>query len=256
MEIIQKELSFYRDSKRIYGRLYLPAGLSETGVKPPAVILSHGFNGDISGIGSFAGEFAGAGCIAYAYEFIGGGLNVQSDGKTTEMSVLTEAEDLKCVMDGIAALPEVDPDNLFLMGESQGGFVSTYAAAEYPEKVRGLIALFPAYVLQDDARARVRRNHSIPDIEEVMGVPLGRIYTEDAGSFDIYDRMPAYKSPVLLIHGTADTLVPMRYSERAAEVFPHAVLIKIPGAGHGFVGREREQAMEEMLRFIRENERR
>ena len=251
---MKKELSYYRDGKRIYGRLYLPDGLSETGAKPPTVILSHGFNSDISGIGDFARELAGEGCIAYAYEFIGGGLNVQSDGKTTEMSVLTEAEDLKCVMDGITALPEVDPDNLFLMGESQGGFVSTYAATEYPERVRGLIALFPAYVLQDDARARVRRSDTIPDFEEVMGVPLGRIYTEDAGSFDIYDRMPKYQKPVLIMHGTADTLVPIRYSERAVETFPHAELVKIPGAVHGFAGKDREIALKEMIRFIRKYE--
>ena len=253
MEYTEKELYFFRNGKRIYGRLYVPGCISKTGTKLPAVILSHGFNSDISGIGAFAGELAGAGCIAFAFEFIGGGLHVKSDGKTTEMSVLTEAEDLKCVMDGIAALPEVDKDRLFLMGESQGGFVSTYAATEYPERVRGLIALFPAYVLQEDARIRMDQYKAIPEFEEVMGVPLGRIYTEDACSFDIYDRMPAYKNPVLLMHGTADTLVPMRYSERAAEVFPHAELIKITGAGHGFAGKERETALKEMLRFIREN---
>ena len=84
-----------------------------------------------------------------------------------------------------------------------------------------------------------------------MGVPLGRIYTEDAVSFDIYDRMPAFRNPVLLIHGTADGLVPIRYSERAAEIFPDAELVRVEGADHGFTGKDWELALKEMIRFVR-----
>ena len=48
----------------------------------------------------------------------------KSDGKTTEMSVLTEVKDLEVVIDYVSTLPYVNKDKIFLMGCSQGGFVS------------------------------------------------------------------------------------------------------------------------------------
>ena len=40
----------------------------------------------------------------------------------------------------------VDPDNVFLLGESQGGFVCSYFAATYPDEIRGLIPFYPAFI--------------------------------------------------------------------------------------------------------------
>ena len=51
-----------------------------------------------------------------------------------------------------------------------------------------------------------------------------------------YDLIADYTQDVLIIHGTADTVVPLSYSERALEVYQNAELITIEGAGHGFYG--------------------
>ena len=65
------------------------------------------------------------------------------------MSVLTEKSDLLAVMDGIEALDYVDTDNLFLFGQSQGGFVSTLAGVDRLDEVKAMVLLYPAYSLQD-----------------------------------------------------------------------------------------------------------
>lgn len=51
---------------------------------------------------------------------------------------------MKAVLDGISALDIVDNSNIFLAGGSQGGFVASYVAGMEPERVRALLALFPA----------------------------------------------------------------------------------------------------------------
>lgn len=112
------------------------------------------------------------------------------------------------------------------------------------------MAIFPAYVLQDDARKRMEGREP-PETEEIMGLLLGRIYAEDAMSFDIYDEIQNYPGPTLLIHGTADQLVPIEYSRRAAEVFPSAELVEIEGAGHGFFGADEERAIHLALDFVK-----
>ena len=244
-----RELVFTRDGKRLFGELVTPAD----GGLHPAVILCHGYGGNHTHNMGFAQYFAENGFAAYAFDFAGGGWGSRSDGHSDEMSVLTEADDLFAAMDGLRAIPGIDGDNLFLFGASQGGFVCSYAAGKRPDVVRGLIALFPAYVLQDDTRRRVPDPANIPERMEVMGMPLGAVYHRDALSFDIYDVIREYPGPVLLFHGTADTLVPIAYSERAAKTFPAARLVTVEGAGHGFGPEDGAKVAEESLAFLREN---
>lgn len=244
-----QELCFERGKNNIYGRLYLP----EKEGRLPLVILSHGFGADISDTEEFARYLSGRGFAAYSFEFIGGNPASKSGGDMREMSVLTEAEDLKTVIDGLKKHERTDTDNIFLMGMSQGGFVSTYVAAERAGEIRGLIACYPAYVLQDDARKRPREVFDAPEGFEMMGRKIGRIYDEDALSFDIYELMKRCKCPALLMHGSEDALVPLAYSERAVKTMPSAELVIIEGAGHWFGGEFFAKTAELAAGFIEKN---
>lgn len=243
-----QELEFLRDGKKIYGRIYLPEGDGPF----PVAIMGHGFGANLSMMEGYAKSFAENGIAAYAFDFIGGGHDIKSDGKMTEMSVLTEAADMDTVLDGILALDIIDKNNIFAMGGSQGGFVATYIAGTRPEDIKGLIALYPAYVLQDDARKRTGNGTEFFDTFSVMGNTISRLYDEDALSFDIYDIMKNFKGNALLIHGTADQIVPYSYSERAVDTLPSARLITIEGAGHGFGGKDDEYATRCAIDFVKE----
>ena len=245
----EKELCVYRDGKKIYGKLFMP----EHDGNVPLVIIGHGFGANINSIIDYGPAFAQNGIAAYCFEFIGGGHGIKSDGDMTEMSVLTEAADMSAVLDTLSAQEGIDPGNIFVMGESQGGFVASYTAATRPGDVRGLIAFFPAYVLQDDSRKRVEGLDEIPEYSMALGTRIGRIYTVDSLSFDIYDILPDFKNNALLIHGTDDGLVPISYSERAVEVMPSAKLVSIKGAGHGFGGADRKYATELAVSFVKDN---
>ena len=244
-----RDTAFSKDGRRIFARLYVPEGKGPF----PTVILAHGFGMELSECEPCAMAFAGNGIAACCFDFIGGGKDSRSGGRTEEMSVLTEAADMNAVLDGIRELPETDSGNIFLMGLSQGAFVATYTAADRPEDVRGLIAVYPAYVLQDDARKRTPDPDAIPETIEVMGVRIGRIYSLDAMSFDIYEKMPAFERNVLIIHGTADPIAPISYSERAVQVFPHAELLRVEGAGHAMREIGEEKAAACAVRFVQEN---
>ena len=237
-----------RDGMQIYGELYLP----EAEAPHPLVIMSHGFGGNHRSCEYYADAFARNGIAAYVYDFIGGGRGSQSDGDMTEMSVLTEAADLGAVLDQLKAREDMDERRIYLFGESQGGFVSTYVAGTRPDDVAGLIALYPAYVLQDDARKRTPDVNNIPETMSVMGMTIGAIYNRDALSFDIYDIMAGYTGKTLIIHGTADSIVPISYSERAIETFPDAELIRIGGANHGFYGHDQESAAQAAVDFVKD----
>ena len=235
--------------------LYIPASMGKLfGIfqnpseSAPLIILSHGFNGCHLGNQDFADFFSAHGFNTFCLDFCGGGNNSKSDGTLLDMSVLTEAEDLNAVIDYF--LPRFP--TIFLWGASQGGFISSYVAAHRPRDVRALAIEFPAYVLQDDAKKRANPDGTFPEVFLGMNTTIGRKYNTDAVSFDIYDVISGYTGDVLIQHGDQDALVPLRYSQRAAEVFPSAELVVLPGQGHGFRGEYRVQAMERELAFFRQ----
>ena len=84
-----------------------------------------------------------------------------------------------------------------------------------------------------------------------MGITLGGIYNRDAMSFDIYDIIRNYPGKVLILHGTADSIAPISYSERAAEVFPDAELVSYKGANHGFMGQDETDSENRSVAFVR-----
>ncbi|SDH75052.1 Pimeloyl-ACP methyl ester carboxylesterase [Agrococcus jejuensis] len=46
------------------------------------------------------------------------------------------------------------------------------------------------------------------------------------------DRVAGIRAPTLLVHGTADPMVPIEGSRLAADRIPHATLVALPGVGH------------------------
>ena len=237
-----EELYIPASMGKLFGIFQMP---SETA---PLIILSHGFNGCHLGNQDFADFFSVHGFNTFCLDFCGGGANSRSDGTLLDMSVLTEAEDLNAVIDYFR--PRFS--TIFLWGASQGGFVSSYVAAHRPQDVQALAIEFPAYVLQGDAKKRVSPDGTFAEAVPAMNTLIGRKYHMDAVSFDIYDVIGGYTGDVLIQHGDQDTLVPLRYSQRAAEIFPSAELVVLPGQGHGFRDKYRVEAMERELVFFQQ----
>lgn len=244
---MMKELCFERDGKKIYGHLHLPKGKGPF----PMVIICHGFGADLNDHEYYALMFARNGIAAYCFDFIGGGPKVKSDGKMTEMSVLSEVDDLNTVIDGIQKLPETDKENLFLMGGSQGGYVITYVADQRSDEIRGMIPLYPAYVIRDFVRNLLKNKDEIPDTFRCLGCTVSSLYAIDALSVDIYEHM-RYPGKVRIIHGTADSLVPIEYSERAVKIFKDAQLIRVRGADHGFYEKDEVLVSELAVEFVKD----
>ena len=132
-------------------------------IKPlPLVILSHGLGSDHRIMEPYAESFAENGFAAFVFDYIGGSEESMSDGSMTEMSVLTEAEDLSCILERFRRDSLFSADEIFLFGGSQGGFISAYAAGKHPDEIAGLVLLYPAFNLQDICRALVSDAGEIP----------------------------------------------------------------------------------------------
>lgn len=232
----------------LYAELLMPQGIAG---KLPTVICSHGLGSCAENTRKMIGTtLAMSGYAVCCFEFYGGNLNSKSGGHMWDMSVFTEQDDLNAVMDYMKALDTTDPDKLILLGESQGGFVTAITAAQRPEEIRAVIEYYPAFCIPDDARARHGSVDKIPDRENFGGSLLGRVYSEKLMDYDIYQVIPAYTGPVLILHGDHDAAVNISYAGRAADAYEHAEFVCLPGEIHGFTGKGRKEAAKLSYQFL------
>lgn len=260
MKIKKSSFECMRGGYRIRGKQYMPQGVSG---HLPAAVVSHGFMMNHQSVEGYAKKLAEWGFVSFCFDFCGGCLNGRSDGKTTEMSVLAEKEDLLAVISYVESLPYADTSSLLLMGCSQGGFVSALAAAGLQGKVGGLVLFYPALSIPDDARAGHMilakfDPQNVPETVKCGPMKLGRVYPESVMGMDAFAEISPYAGPVLLVHGTADSIVDVSYSKRAYEAYagahpqtpPEKRLVLIEGGGHGFSGAHDRQATAALERFL------
>lgn len=242
------EQPVYNDGQYIYGQLYRPARSG----KVPLVIFSHELACSHETGVDYAKELASRGAAVYLFDYRGGGVNSRSDGKTTDMSVMTEVSDLESVLKTAETWDFVDRDHVVLFGASQGGAVASIVASRHADELESMILLYPAFVITDDLHKTYNSLDDVEDIVDYRGwITVSRKYVADMWNFDVYKDMGKFNKPVLLIHGDQDKAVPLSYSERAARVYPQGKLHVIHGTDHMFPERSSfHEAMNEIITFL------
>ncbi|SFR88685.1 alpha/beta hydrolase family protein [Anaeromicropila populeti] len=245
-EIIITELTIKNGENSIYGKLYTP---SENG-KHPTIILSHGYNGTNSDFTNECEYFAENGYVAYAFDFCGGSNSSKSSGISTDMTIFTEKSDLLAVIDYIRTLEQVNDQQIFLFGGSLGGLVTTLAAEEYIDKVKGMILYYPALCISDDWRKNYPYVESIPNTLNFWELNLGQNFFLSIHDFYVFEQIGLFDKNILIIHGDQDTIVPISYSQKAMELYKNAELITLTGEGHGFTSIGGDKAKKYVLDFL------
>lgn len=244
--IREDDFTCQREGLSIGGKVFRPQGN-----KLPIAIICHGFMAWQDTVRQYAILLAQQGYAAFTFDFNGGSvIRSKSDGKTTEMSVLTEVKDLEAVIEYVRTLDYVDPDQILQMGCSQGGLVSALVAAKNKYPIQKLCLFYPALCIPDDARsgkmmaAKFDPDH-VPQILKCGPMKLGRQYVADVLNMDPNEEIKGYNGQVLLVHGNKDKTVNIEYSVRAKEAYLSALpegmtpqeriqFCTIEGGAHGF----------------------
>ena len=122
--------------------------------------------------------------------------------------------------DGHAALAwlgeqGVAPSDIVVIGNSIGAGVATRIASE--TQPAALILISPFSSLTELAAEKIR------------WLPTGLLLRD---RYDNSAALPAVESPVLILHGDADDLIPVAHARRLAATRPGTELVIVPGAGH------------------------
>lgn len=214
----------------------------------------------------YAVALAEMGYVSYCFDFCGGCvIKGKSDGRTTEMSVLTEVKDLEAVIQYARGREYSNPEEILLMGCSQGGFVSAIAASRLNSIISKLVLFYPALCIPDDARAGKMifakfDPDNIPDMIRCGPMKLGKCYVRDVIGMDSYQEIQDFSGDVLIVHGTEDKIVNIEYSKRAYEMYLEnrekkagtvdVSCFPLEGGRHGFSKRHDRAAIERLKQFL------
>ena len=241
------DLYITKGTDEIFCRVYRP----KTDQKVPLVIFSHELGATYASGVPYGEALAKEGIALVTFDFCNGSPNSLSGNDMTKMTPMTEADDLKTVLQKTSHWDFIDTEKIVLLGASHGCFASIVTAVEVQPQVAGLILMYPGLVFLDDFHRQYKSPDEVPETFLFHdSFPFGRPYVEAVWDYDIYSEMRKYTSPVLILHGDVDPWVPMEYADRAAVAFPNAKKVVVPGGEHGFSGKTLGFAIDQIRLFL------
>lgn len=129
-------VSFPVAGVRCTGYLYLPADSGPV----PCVVLCHGFSGTMDRLFDYAEMFAAAGSAALVVDYRGFG---ESDGEPRQVpDIAGQLDDIRAAVAFARGHERIDPDRIFLWGNSLGGAHVITVAATDPH-IAAVVAQIP-----------------------------------------------------------------------------------------------------------------
>jgi len=193
------------DGERLHG-WWIPSAR-----RPPLahVLFFHGNGGNISHRLGTAKLLVDAGFDLLLFDYRGYGL---SSGTPSEEGTYRDA---RAARGALLAREGIDPERIIYIGESLGGAVATELALEHPPL--GLVLQSTFTSVRDMARLHY-------PLVPAFAVP---------NAYPTLDRIRRLRSPLLVIHGEQDDIVPVSHGRALFEAANEPKTVRlIGGAGH------------------------
>lgn len=242
-----KEVYITNDSnQKIYAQIYRPKKIG----KMPIVIYSHGLGASYRAGIDYAKELVRYDIATITIDFRGGSNRSKSDGSTKEMSFLTEMEDVETIIKYVKELDYIDKDNIILMGSSQGGAISALVSAKRND-IKGTVLLYPALGIPSHVKNWFEDEESLTEeIKMTDKITVGPKYFKDIWDMDVYTEIAKDEKQILILQGTEDDLVSPEHSKKVDGIYKNSELFLIEGAGHGFDGKQFDEAITHIVDYL------
>ncbi|KEO55515.1 hypothetical protein DT23_05970 [Thioclava indica] len=209
------------NGKSLFAWLVLP----DTPGPHPAVLVMHGWGANAAMMLQIAPPLRAAG---YAVLFVDARCHGQSENERFT-SMPRFAEDIGAGLAYLRTRPEVDPDDIALLGHSVGaGAVLLYAA--HHDDIRAVISLSAFAHPREVMRAWLTQYHiPFPVIGSYILRHVERVIGARFDDIAPINTITQVKCPVLLVHGREDTSVAFNDALRLQAAQPAAQLLAVSG---------------------------
>jgi hypothetical protein len=203
------------DGLRLHG-WWLPAKGATLGT----VLHLHGNAANVSNHLPLVAWLPGAGFNVLMLDYRGFG---RSQGRPTLAGVV---DDAAAALAYLRSRPDVDARRIVVIGQSLGGATALRLLARDGDGVRLAVieAAFASY-------RGIARDAALQSLVLAPLLPLALPMLPGAAD-DPVAALAAVRVPLLIVHGTADEVIPFSHGERLAAVAPQAQFIRVDGARH------------------------
>jgi pimeloyl-ACP methyl ester carboxylesterase len=210
------------------------------------VVVGHGVTANLERpwLVALSAALAEAGIASLRISFSGNG---RSEGRFEDSTVTKEVADLGSVLD---ALPE---RRITYVGHSMGGAVGVLRAAS-DERIRALVSLAGMVHTRDFVERKFGDLEPGRDVMwEKPECPLSRAFVDDLTAIgDVLPQAAQVRVPWLLVHGTEDTVVPVRDSREVRDAAGgRPELVELEGVDHVFTGDATRAMCEAVVAWVR-----
>lgn len=232
------------------------------------IVMVHGLRGEGAAFLPLAKELSRRGYRAVAFDLPGHGrsdppsrpLTLDSSG----VLILDAAEKL-----GLGPRP-------VLLGHSLGGWMVAWQALEHPERCGPVVLAGSAGLLFDppplnalhpktvaDGRESIRllfaKTPAVPapvlwlTVRRPEKASLDLLRSAFSGRFLLDGLLQGVTTPVLVVHGAEDRLIPRQTGQRMAEEIPGSRFVLVPGAGHMLIWEDPAAVAAAVDEFLKKN---
>jgi pimeloyl-ACP methyl ester carboxylesterase len=204
---------------------------------------------------------------------------IRFDNRGTGRSTATRAASISDMAnDALAVLDAAGVERAHVYGISLGGVVAQQLAIEAPGRVRSLVLGCTGILTTDKPRAPkwwdIR--FLLPKSTRVAKTPYGPVcppanitINQEVLRRDVakrraliaqqdalrnyavtHEAIAALTMPALVLHGTADPVVPLEWGRELAATLPDSQLVIYEGAGHNYVVEMCDRASDDVLAFL------
>lgn len=209
---------FSEDGTKLHG-WFIPAQNQASPSEAATILHVHGNAGNIESHIWFTEYLPQAGFNLFTFDYRGYG---QSEGSARSRKPLID--DTNAALEALLARQDIDHSRIGMYGQSLGGAIGLNVMAQRPEiKAAVLESSFASW--REVAASAVGG-----DPPNILGRGLARLLIKD--SHKPVDAISQIDMPILIFHGSNDSLVPISHGRRLADAGPMAELVEFEGGEH------------------------
>ncbi len=215
----------------LFGTAIDRAASSTRPTSRPTIIFFYGNGDHLANVRSIHTNFRTLGFNALFPEYPGYGLAEGSPGEAAFYDLADKVNDI------VTSSPDIDPNNIIVVGQSIGSGSACYYASKYP--TRAMILFSPFTSLTDAGKKRL------------PFIPVSLLIKH---RFDNVEKWPRISAPTLIISGSNDSIVPHSMSIALRDADPaRTILVAIKGAGHNDLFEHSNLILDVIKQFIQEH---
>jgi len=218
----------FQNSKglNLVGALHEPSEETDS-----AIVIAHGFtsNKDRTRHKQLAGALVDSDIVAFRIDFGGSG---ESDDR--EITISAQVDDLQSA---IRCLQNQGYEHIGVLGESLGGITALQA---YNNNVKAMVLWAPVTkarwtaAMDDEQKKSLKENGYFIKEKEGKQFKIPQAYVDERENLNREAVLSKVEIPVMIVHGTADKMIPIKDSAEAVDLLPKgSVLERIENWEHG-----------------------